>query len=224
MFRICAALLVFVLPFQVWAGAWPREQGSTFLSFNTVVTSPLDDFGNDLAGSSAVYLERGMRNDLTFGIDALMTSGNDYSAIAFLRRPVARSLDRHRIAVLAGAGVKVSGDDSDLILRLGAAWGRGITLGPVDGWAALDATADYLGDQGDIAVKADFTLGLKPTERLKLMVQLQAGDYPGSDPYLRVSPSLALQIDEKRHLELGFQVGLKNDDRAGLKLGTWLEF
>ena len=26
------------------------------------------------------------------------------------------------------------------------------------------------------------------------------------------------------HLELGFQVGLKNDDRAGLKLGTWLEF
>ena len=223
MIRICAVLL-FLFPVQALAGAWSREPGSTFLSFSTTITSPVDNFGDDLAGTSSIYAERGMRRDLTFGIDAQMIDINSYSALVFIRRPVARALDPHRFAILAGAGVAVSGNETETILRLGAAWGRGISVRSLDGWAALDASVDYMNAQSDIAIKTDLTLGVKPNPKTKLMLQFQAGDYPGSDPYLRVAPSVAYQIDQARHLEFGLQVGLKNDDRVGVKLGTWLEF
>lgn len=222
--RFCCALLMIMLPCQVLAGAWPRERGSTFLSFSTLVTTPSDAIGDDLSSTPSIYVERGGRRDLTFGLDAQMSFDGDYSAFVFVRKPVAQRFDTHRFAVLAGAGVSTSANDSELILRLGAAWGKGLKLNSLSGWAAVDATADYQTETGEVALKADLTLGLKPSEKTKLILQFQSGDYPGSDPYLRAAPSVVLQVGEGRHLELGVQVGLKGDDRVGLKMGTWLEF
>jgi hypothetical protein len=53
---------------------------------------------------------------------------------------------------------------------------------------------------------------------------VQVGDYPGSDFYLRLVPSVAREIRPGRMIELGAQFGVAGDSRVGVKLGTWLEF
>ena len=222
--RLCLIFLVLLIPQSVIAGAWPREQGAVFLSFSTLLTTPKGDVGADLESTPSIYLERGMRRDLTFGLDARMNFQGDYSALVFLRRPIGIKKQGHRLALLVGLGADLNGSDLDPLLRLGAAWGKGVSTGLGNGWASIDATLDYQSAQNDVAIKTDFTFGLKPNDRNKFIFQLQAGDYPGSDPYLRFAPSYVRQIGEGRHIELEAQMGLIGDDRLGLKLGTWLEF
>ena len=107
-------LLVGLIPGQAFAGAWPRERGATFLSFSSLLTTPADDIGADLESTPSIYLEQGMRRDLTFGLDARMNFRGDYSALVFVRRPIAQQQERHRFAVLLGVGADLSGSDVDL--------------------------------------------------------------------------------------------------------------
>lgn len=210
---------------QSVAGAWPREEGSMFLSFGYTLSSPKDALGDDLQGYSSTYLERGLGADLTLGVDAGMETDTDYSAIFFLRRPFGSGAGPNVFAYQGGLGLAGSaGTRHDYLLQLGASWGRGLTTPWGAGWAALDTSVQYRLEKGEIAGKADLTLGLKPTDRTKLMIQMQVGDYPGSAPYLRLVPSVARELGRGRHIELGAQFGVRGDDRLGARLGTWLEF
>ncbi len=221
---LTAALLILLVPAWVQAGAWPRKVGETFLSFSTTLTSARDPLGHDLQSDSSIYVERGIRENLTFGLDGQIDLVGEYSLLAFLRRPIMQRAERNRFAVLGGAGVIIAGDQTIPLVRIGAAWGRGLQTRFGSGWASVDTSAEYRGDQSDVSIKADLTLGLKPTDRLKLILQLQTGRYVGSDPYIRLAPSVVRQFGPGRHIELGLQVGVAGDDRVGLKMGSWLEF
>ncbi len=221
-FAVLVALLL--CPCVAGAGAWPREKGRTFLSFGATVSVPYDDPGAPPRTYVSLYSETGLGRGLTFGIDAGMDPDQDSTAILFLRKSFGPEDRRHLLAVQAGIGATTDGAATDYLLQLGGAWGRGLETRFGRGWIALDAQALYWAEQGEVAVKADLTLGLKPVERTKLMLQVQSGQYPGSDPYVRLVPSVARKIGRRTHLEIGAEFGVTGDDRFGLKLGTWLEF
>ncbi|KMW59044.1 hypothetical protein AIOL_004025 [Candidatus Rhodobacter oscarellae] len=207
-----------------FSGAWPREQGQIFLSFGTTISAPRAQSLIQLDQTYSFYLERGMRKDLTFGLDGTANGIGAYTAIAFLRAPILRRFEHSKFAVQLGLGTTGPGADKSPVVQIGLAWGRGFQtpLGP--GWAAIDAQTQYLTQGGDLIGKLDATLGVKPWEKWMFMLQIQTGDYPGSDPYLRLAPAVAWGARPGRHIELGVQIGLSGDDQIGVKLHNWLEF
>lgn len=217
-------LVVLLCPGFAAAGAWPRDKGSIFLSFGYTASSPIAAPGDDLQGYSSVYLERGLNRDLTLGFDAGTKSNTDYSAIVFIRRPVGPGGGSNVFAVQAGVGVAALTGSTDYLMQIGASWGRGLTTRFGSGWASLDGAVQYRLNTQEVVTKADLTLGLKPAKRTKIIVQMQIGDYPDSDPYVRIAPSVVREIRPGRHVELGAQIGMVGEARFGVTFGTWLEF
>lgn len=224
----CVLLLVLtLLPALATAGAWPREAGSTFLSVSAIARADRDSlsaetFPQELWG--AFYLEYGLTPKITVGIDAGYGDNGDHTILAFARYPLGAGQGAHRLALKAGAGTARMSGVPDTLVMAGFDWGRGFQTRLGDGWLSLETGLHYFLQQQGLAAKADLTLGLKPWDGTKLMLQLQAGQYPGGDPYLRLAPSVARQIRKGMHLELGLEAGIAGDDRVGIKLGTWLEF
>ncbi len=180
--------------------------------------------GVDPEGYTALYYEFGATPRLTFGLDAGRSQNGEYTAILFARRALDLELFGGRTAVQAGAGAVELGGTSDTLLELGAAWGKGLETRFGGGWMAVDTKLHYFTEAQDFAGKIDFTLGIKPTDRTMLILQLQASDYPNADPTLALAPSVVRKVGERHYFELGLDVGLANDTTAGIKLGTWLEF
>jgi len=222
--RYIISLALVLVSSPLFGGPWPREQGKTFVSLSSLITSPYAVDGEDLRGYHALYIEHGLARQLTFGIDAGMDETWNYGAIGFLRMPVFENDGPHRFALQLGVGANSDGAEFEPLLQAGASWGRGLETPLGGGWMTFDAQAQYLFDSGDFVTKADVTLGVKPTERWKVMLQLQAANYPGSEPMLRAAPSVAYSVGPNRHLEVGAQFGLFNEDRFGLKIGSWVDF
>lgn len=218
------SLILGLIPAPVLAGAWPREQGKTFLSFGTTLSAPYDDLGQDQQLFHQLYFERGLARDLTFGLDAGTDMDAAYSVTAFLRRPIKLGFNQDVFALQAGLGVASSGGGTDYLLEFGPSWGRGIDTPLGTGWMSADASAQYNTGLDELGLSADFTVGINPTERSKLILQVQTGQAAGSDPFVRLAPSYVRQFAQGRYLELGAQVGVVGDTRAGVKLGSWLEF
>lgn len=222
LFLLCALLSAG----PVAAGAWLREEGTGFLSFSQTVGENRDEDYN------ALFLEYGLTPNTTLGLDAGMGKGlENWQAILFLRRPVGATDGASRRAVELGLGLSGSAPPltalpSDLspLLRPGLSWGRGLDTRWGNGWVGVETLAELRLNSGDVALKADTTLGLKRSGGAMMILQFQAGDYPGADPYLRLAPSYVQPLGSRLHLELGVVAGVAGDDAARIKLGTWLAF
>ncbi|MGC9370960.1 MAG: hypothetical protein ACP5DX_15590 [Paracoccaceae bacterium] len=208
-------------------GPWPREAGTGFLSLSHSVTEDRARAGRPVSGYSAVYGEFGLGRARTLGLDAGRGDRyGDWSAILFFRRALDDGRGRHRFALEFGlGGMGADGMQSQALLRPGLSWGRGLetALGP--GWAALDSFVEYRLDDRNAALKADLTLGLKPRPGQMLILQVQSGDYPGADPYLRLVPSYVRRLGRSgTYLEIGLKAGLAGEETQGLKIGLWHRF
>ncbi len=221
---ILAALVLALTPAAASAGAWPREVGTSFLSLSYTLSDDMNLPGVDPEGYTALYYEYGATPRLTFGLDAGRAQNGEYTAILFARRALDWELFGGRTALQGGAGMAELGATSDTLLELGAAWGKGLETRFGGGWLGVDTKLHYFTEAQDFAAKIDLTVGIKPNDRTMLILQLQAADYPGSDPTLAVVPSIVRNVGRRHYVELGLDVGLANDTTAGIKLGTWLEF
>ena len=217
-------MLLFATAPPAVAGPWPRAQGQTFLSFGTNFSTPKDTIGTDVQNSHSIYVEHGLRNDITLGFDGNGSAIDSFSAKTFLRFPVLRQSKTHLFSVQIGGGARTNAGVDEWMIHTGASWGRGFETPIGFGWATIDAQVNYLFAIDDTIAKSDITVGLKPMKRLKVMVQLQAGKYPGSDAYARLAPSIAWELKPGAHIEIGAQYGIYNEDRIGARFGTWLEF
>lgn len=206
------------------AGPWPRGEGQTFLSFGSIVSVERAPFGGDLQTYDTLYLEHGLPRALTFGLDAGVNDMGEITAFAFLRAPILRQSETHLFAVRLGGGAVGPTSNLEPMIMGGLAWGRGFETRLGNGWATLDTQLHLLPTRDEIVLKSDLTVGLKPTDRWKVMAQIQSGAYPSSDPFVRLAPSVAYQVRPGWHLTLGAQAGLINDDRVAVTLGTWIEF
>lgn len=220
--RAVLAMALLLLPGAGWAGAWPREEGQTFLSFSHALAAPRGDWGTagfDPATWTALYLEHGVGAGLTFGLDAGRSNDGTSTVIAFASVALGQGAGGGRWAAQLGVGgTGPEGPDRPLV-QLMANWGRGGERG----WLAADGQVQLVRDAPAIA-KLDLTWGIHAGDRTRVILQLQTGDYPGSPPYARLHPAVVLGLNDTLSVEIGAELGLAGSDSLGLKLGTWLEF
>ena len=211
-------LILMLSAAQAQGGAWPREQGRTFLSFS--IEGEFEVGITDASdGYASLYLEHGLDRDLTLGLDAGGHETDMAKAIGFLRWPVG---PRGQAAVWSmefGLGLY----DEDFALRPGLSYGRGLDLGGVPGWLAVDSRAlIYDGMEG--ILETDITLGWRPLQDHMVILQLQTGAPTERETYAKIAPSYVFGLPGGRHLELGVTAGIVEASDITLKLGLWQEF
>lgn len=229
--RAAAAGIILALSaFRAEAGAWPREEGKTFVSLSQVFTTGTQSLlapTETLTSYSSIYAEYGLTGTLTIGFDAAYGAGPEArlaTGIAFVRRPIWESPSGHRFAADFGVGWRTESGDQDVRLRPGVAWGRGFETAWGGGWMGIDASAELMLPSDDTAFKADFTTGLKPSDDWTVILQVQSGRYPGSGAIVRLAPSVVRAIGERSHVQLGLDATVLGDDSIGVKLATWFSF
>ncbi len=213
------------------AGAWPREEGQVFVAVSQSMTTgarTLVETVQDVRSYTSLYAEYGLTPDLTAGFDAGLARGDQDEGSAwnlFLRRPILGTEGRNRFATELGIG-QISEPEwgRQWRIRPGLSWGRGFESRYGDGWTGLETSIAYQFRSGDIALKADFTIGLKPNDRWMGIFQIQSGRYGDDDPIVRVAPSIVRKFGKRMHVQLGFTGSVAGDDAMGVKLGTWLTF
>lgn len=219
-------LLVFavlLLPVAAWPGPWPREQGTGFVSLSSEYFVAR---GAEQAYTS-FYAEYGLSDQLTLGADlGGNDSSGDWTAFVFARRPVLQGKGPHQVALELGLGAAPNPLwQAEPVLRPGLHWGRGLKTGWGPGWVTLETRLEYRVLSQDSVRKADLTLGVRPRDHTMLIMQVQSGDYPASEPYLRLAPKYVRRIGRsKAHLEVGLRYGVSSDDSLGVRIGSWLNF
>lgn len=181
---------------------------------------------------SSIYGEIGLGGRMTLGLDLGRGDFTD-EAILFLRRTLTRPEAQNQIALDFGYGERrADGLGDSQLVRVGLSLGRGyddaalswMPIGVTGGWVGLDAIAvhDLTRDEGRWKVEA--TLGLRPAERISLMLQVLAEEWPGADVSFGLNPSVVFQIREGTSIELGARGNFDDDPQIGLELGLWHQF
>lgn len=214
-------ILVTVVPGRACAGAWLREQGTSFTSVSFSAT-----YFRDISNST--YLEIGVRENLTLGADIGYSTDRfgqqSGDATLFFRRRIGTSTGPNKWAYEIGAGATWAGD---LILphfKTGLSWGRGIQLKERHGWMSVDATVIWDLGNGQHQSKLDTTVGLNFSDTATGMVQLFLGNLSG-ETYGTLAPSLILKPKKRNfRIQFGFEAPLDSVENTSVKLGLWREF
>ncbi|SEP77813.1 hypothetical protein [Thalassovita taeanensis] len=209
-------LILCLLPPPGWAGAWLRDKGQGF----SAATLNVNRTDAGLSHYAGTYVEYGLTTRITLGVDAGRGVSGDSKTIAFLRRPLRAPKGNHRFAVELGLG-EIAGQP---VLRPGLSYGLGFDGRFGSGWLSVDTVAEWHARSGRVDVKADLTLGLSPTPKLKAMMQLQTGKSMTEPAFLRLVPSVAYRLGERWHLEAGLSHTVIGDRETGMKFGLWCDF
>lgn len=212
------ALILLLSAMQAQAGAWPRAEGETFLSFSveSAFETGITD-GSD--GYATLYLERGLAHDLTLGLDAGGHEADLAKAIGFLRWPMGGGGGADVWAMEFGLGLA----EGEFALRPGLSYGRGLRLGQIPGWLAVDGRALIVDGMKGV-LETDITLGLKPRPDHMLIVQLQTSAATERESRAKIAPSYVFELSPGRHLEIGMTAGIVEASEVKIKLGLWHSF
>lgn len=231
MLRILALSGLLALPTMAHSGAWLLEKRTAFLSWsNTISATPETLYATD----TSLYAEYGLTPHLTVGFDGYLgATGKASEAQLFLRFPIGNTDGATRMALTFGMGAKSIPNPwgtttEQALAKIGASWGRGLE----HGWLVIDATAttvlaaslDVPGQSGT-SYSTDFTWGMKPSDKLMLIWQVQTGKTVNGPTYAKFAPSLVWSLgDGSNKIEVGIVKGLTGDDSQNLKLGFWKSF
>lgn len=208
-------ILILLLATQAQAGAWPREEGEGFLSLS--FDSDAEDASNNFL---SVYVEYGLSNGRTIGLDRLENGYDIDKTIAFVRWPFGKPGSAMKLAYEMGIGVV----DRHAALRPGISVGRGFELGRRSGWLNLDARALIYDDLDNGLIETDFTIGLNANERNKVIFQLQVGAPKDRAAYAIIAPRIVLKQNAGRHFFFGVTAGVVEVDDLEVNLGLWQDF
>jgi hypothetical protein len=219
------------------SGPWAREAGEAFLSFSISgdgSTGSLAAVDMDLSHHVSVYGEYGVGRRMTLA-GRVGRGDTSREAMIVLRYTLTPSDAPWQVAIEGGAGLRTGAAISDTrLLRLGASIGRG--FGGVDtprwwlpirhegGWTSLDATGLYDIATGELNWQAEATLGMAVSDRLRLMLQLKAEDWPDDATAYTVTPGAALSLSDDTTLQAGARLGLGDEQTLGVSLGLWHSF
>jgi hypothetical protein len=209
------------------AGPWPRAHGDGFAALTPQIGMDAGDDAFGVAGFSEIHAEYGATPDWTLGVDAYQSGdqGDDWTGIAFARRHVWSSAGGDVISAELGLGYLTTPDDGQQArLRPGVSWGRGFGAAWGAGWMSVDASAEFQSSEGDPALKADFTAGVRTQSGMMLIMQLQTDRQADGGVSARLAPSAVLSLSDGVQMQLSVAAGVVNDTSASVKLGTWLAF
>lgn len=219
MIRALACLLVACLAASpAFSGAWPRAKGEVFLAGATRVAATRLEGPYSIY--STAYLEYGLNDRLTLGLDFGHGISGATKMIAFVQHPLPIGSDRHRFAAQIGLG-QISGEAT---LRPGLSYGFGFERDGGPGWVSIDSVAEIRLASGHTDYKSDITLGLSHGDRMKSVFQIQTGLSHGDPSFIRLAPSLVIRVGARTHLEIGMTKGLVGDHQTGFKIGFWRKF
>ena len=219
MIRVCLALaLTLLLPGLAAAGAWPREKGTGFASATSYL-SWAQDYTTWVSYAPAarydtLYLEYGLTDRWTVGLDLGRSVSGGTKLVAFVRYPLGE-----RLGIQIAPELGIGQIEGKTVIRPGLSLGKGVARG----WAAADFAAELFPETGNADAKLDLTLGMNLGAR-RAMVQFQTGQQTGDEAFLRIVPSVTTPLGKRFDLELGVSYGVLGDTSMGLKLGLWTEF
>lgn len=211
-------VLFALLAEPLFAGAWPRGKGNSFASFSFQLTDR--DFFAPFNTYTALYLEHGITEKITLGLDTGRGVSGKNKTILFISHPLLRTDSGHNFGVDLGLGY-LAGEPA---IRPGLSYGRGFSTDKGSGWFAVDTVMEYTLSTGRIDLKSDITYGLSYHPTMKTILQLQTGISAFDPPFARLAPSLVFKTGEKTHIEVGLAIGLVGDSNYGFKLGMWRDF
>ncbi len=202
------------------AGAWPRKKGEGFASVSVRLGWPQDmkDWRSlePTQDYSTLYVEYGLTDRLTLGLDLGHSVSGSGKTVAFLQYPLSQPDKGPRVTAQLGFGM-ISGDR---VVRPGLSLGWGLDKG----WLSIDSVAEAHVEKGLTDYKLDVTWGRNLKSGHKIVLQLQTGQPDGRDAFARIAPSIVIPVRDRFKLEAGATIGLKGDDSVGLKFGIWTEF
>jgi hypothetical protein len=214
------------------AGAWLREKGSGFASSTITVNRENEEYIKSYEASGSVYLEYGLTENLTLGLDASygyeLTGEQEGSGIVFLRFPLGPTDRDNKFAAHVGLGTRYlanyMGGSFLPAAEVGLSWGRGIKVADRWGWVNLDTSVNKPRAPAQQRFKIDATIGLGLSNKIKVMFQV-FNTFQGGDTYTHIVPSLLMSPDEGRTtFQISVEVPTFNGEKPGLKLGIWRQF
>ncbi|MBO9465745.1 hypothetical protein J7443_10935 [Tropicibacter sp. R15_0] len=218
--RLLLCLCLIALVSQAKAGAWPRQKGSGFASVSVqlswpqniqhwIDTQPTDQY-------RTAYLEYGLTDKLTIGLDIGNSVSGASKSIAFLQYPIRNREKGPKIAFQLGIG-QISGER---VVRPGLSLGWGLKKG----WLSMDSFMETRTGDGVSDYKLDITWGRNLARDRKLLLQLQTGIQHGDPAFARFAPSLVTPLGKRLKMETGATWGLTGDSSMGVKFGLWTDF
>ncbi|MCC1492827.1 hypothetical protein J1C49_09420 [Cognatishimia sp. F0-27] len=213
-------LLAMICADAARAGAWPREQGTWFLSGSVTLGWPQDmttaTSPEPTQQYNALYIEYGLSDRLTLGLDLGRSVSGGGKTIAFLQYPLRNQDTGLKAAVQIGLGTI----DEAPVIRPGFSLGWGYERG----WFSADGVAEFGIQTQETDWKLDVTLGRRLNRDRKLILQMQMGAPSSDPPFARFAPSIVFPLNERLKLETGGVWGVTGDTQMGLKIGLWAEF
>jgi hypothetical protein len=218
------------------AGPWAREDGAVFLSLMLSADEPRTSFatGQFTADPAAsVYGELGLGRGFTAGLELDWGTSSQMGTV-FARYTLTEPSAPLQVSVDAGLGQRsIDGQATDGLLRIGGSLGGSFSVAdtlplgmsmPGSGWATFD-TAAFFHDDGTLSIwRAEATVGLHVSARLRAILALKAEEWPQSVVSVTARPSLVLNISEGTSLQGGLVAGLRGSDTVGVSLSIWQEF
>lgn len=203
-------LVVLALASAAHAGPWQRAPGEHFASLSYETST-----------YASSYLERGLRDGWTVGLDA---GGNDTGyrkTYLFLRRSYHQS-SQSPFALELGLGRQSTHSGTAFALRPAVHWGRNITLFHAPGWFTTSASAAHIPSRQTTVFKSETTLGLSTTPRVLSMIQVTLEQETGQPLTTKFTPSVGVRLNDRLTL-VGATV-FENEQPASFKLSLWMTF
>ena len=200
-----------------FSGAWPREDGTTFVAGhirqNTDNTEELPVI--------ALYGEYGLNTSWTLG--AKLEYAFQEEEVSY-----AKLLARWHFSDAGGALRKalsfgVEGNKDEVFLTPAVHLGRGFETRFGDGWLDLELNAKLSTQTWDVDYGAFGLVGLKPHRRIMTMMGLDV-KMEKDQTQVNVIPSVAWQYTPGRHVHLEWTHAVSGTEINELAAGLWLEF
>lgn len=212
-------IIVLAVACSAEAGPWLRPDGEGFMSADSIGSIGRDQ--GDLQLYSGVFVEYGVREDLTLGLTGGLNQNQDGNVTLYFRKPI-QAAGTWIMAYDIGLGTDFGGPPEPH-LRLGFSVGRGGLFRDQSGWAHIDT---YLkvkaGSASDLKIEA--TLGKRGAKDWLYMMQFFASRLSSGSWRYEAAPSVAIPMRSNRHLQLGLSAANQNGGRYGLKFAIWREF
>ncbi|MTJ05909.1 MAG: hypothetical protein FH759_14665 [Sediminimonas qiaohouensis] len=200
------------------AGVWMQDPGN-----GQVIVSAYP--GTSAASSySGLYAEFGLTPRLTAGLDTGRAVSGNAKAVVFMRRALPVPGLKGPTGLTAAAELGLGRIARQAVLRPGLSLGHGIDGALGQGWLAIDTLAEIGLTRRTLDFKMDMTIGLRPRDGLRAMLQLQAGQSPDDPPFARLVPSLVMGLGGGMQLELGLAHTLRGPRHTGAKIALWRRF
>jgi hypothetical protein len=219
--RAVLTILLALMTGPAEAGPWPRERRTGFLSIQ-------QELGAWTTGrpnlTTRIYGEYGLGRGWTVGFDggAPVLGLGTPQGIVFLRHSTETRLGW--VAVEAGAGLHGwPATGTEPLTRPALHWGLG-TGGRWPGWTSISLSMEIRHASGAILYKADTMVGLRPTDRLALMLGSELAVNNAGFGRVNLVPGVSVRVWRTLDLVAAVRVPLDDPQAATIQAGTWLRF